>query len=291
MLSDTKRKDRKYQKSAMPLIHDPVALARERQAVDDTPRPVVATITEYPGGHFVSWHRHARAQLLYACAGVMTVWTDRGMWVVPPHRAVWVPGGVAHQAKMSGAVSMRSLYIDPAVRADLPAESCVLTVPPLLRELILHAVTRPRLYDEAGPDGRIMAVILDRIRVLPVLPLHLPLPRDRRLLSIAEALMSDPADKTSLEDWGRKAGASSRTLARLFRAEVNMSFRTWRQHARLLEALRRLAQGQPVTTVALDVGFATQSAFIEVFKRVLGQTPGRYFTERQSLLSDSTRDR
>ena len=260
-------------------IHDPAALARERKAVDDTPRPVVATVTEYPAGHFVPWHRHARAQLLYACAGVMTVWTDRGLWVVPPHRAVWVPAGIAHQAKMSGAVSMRSLYVDPGARADLPAESCVVTVPPLLRELILHAVTRPRLYDEAGPDGRIMDVILDRIRVLPVVPLHLPLPRDRRLRRIAEALMNDPADKTGLEDWGRRVGASSRTLARLFRSEVTISFRTWRQHARLLAALPRLAQGQPVTVVALDVGFATQSAFIEVFKRVLGRTPGRYFAE------------
>ena len=169
----------------------------------------------------------------------MTVSTDVGLWVVPPQRAVWVPGGIRHQLHMSGAVSMRSLYIEPSACSDLPTTSGVVNVPPLLRELILHVIQLPRLYDENGPDGRIMSVILDQIRNLPVAPLHLPLPRDPRLKRIVQALTENPADKRTLDDWAGTVGASNRTLARLFRAEINMSFRSWRQHLRVLQALKR----------------------------------------------------
>ena len=207
----------------------------------------------------------------------MTVWTDQGLWVVPPQRAVWVPCGVSHQIQMTGTVSMRSLYFDPAVRSDLPPQSCVVNIPPLVRELILHAMQLPWLYDETGPDGRIMAVILDQIRNLPVAPLHLPLPRDPRLKRLVEALAENPADGRTLEQWAGALGVSSRTLARRFRTELNMTYRSWRQHFRIIEAMKRLAKGEAVTRVALDVGFESQSAFITLFKKVLGQTPGRYF--------------
>lgn len=207
----------------------------------------------------------------------MTVTTERGMWVVPPQRAVWVPALVTHQIRATGRLSMRSLYIQPDTAAELPAECCVVAVPPLLRELILYAVTRPRLYEPGSPDERIMAVILDRIRSLPVAPLHLPMPSDQRLRVIAAAMTANPEDARTLADWARTVGASGRTLARLFLAETGMSFRHWRQQVRLLEALRRLAGREPVTTVALDLGYDSPSAFIAMFKRALGTTPGQYF--------------
>jgi AraC-like DNA-binding protein len=104
------------------------------------------------------------------------------------------------------------------------------------------------------------------------------MPSDRRLVPIAQALTAHPEDPRTLSDWGRSVGASERTLARLFRADTGLSFRLWRQQARLLEALRRLADREPVTTVALDLGYDSPSAFIAMFKCTLGTTPGHYFT-------------
>jgi AraC-like DNA-binding protein len=135
----------------------------------------------------------------------------------------------------------------------------------------------PPHYDEAGPDARIMQVILDEIRALPSAPLHLPRARDARLLRVTEALRADPADPRSLAAWGRAAGASPRTLARLFLAETGLGFRAWRQRARLLHALVALAAGEPVTRVAFEAGYDSPSAFIAAFKRAFGTTPARYF--------------
>ena len=240
-------------------------------------RPVVAVAGDYPPGHWITPHSHARAQLVYASEGVMLVAAGPGTWLVPPQRALWVPAGLEHEIRMRGAVRMRTLYIDTAAVPGLPGACGVVAVSALLRELILLATSLPDDYALDGPDGRLMAVLLDQLKALPSVPLHLPQPRDRRLLRITESLQADPGDARSLEAWAAVAGASARTLARLFLRETGMSFRAWRQQARLLQALVWLAEKRPVTTLALDLGYDSPSAFIAAFKRAFGVTPARYF--------------
>jgi len=274
------------------------------------PRSVVVYANDYPTGHAIAPHRHERGQLVYACDGTMTVtvhddgdrprsdrprsdrpwgdrpWGDRPWsgqrWVVPPDRAVWVPAGVRHSIAVSHRVRMRSLYILPERAPDLPASCRVAAVTPLLRELILRATELPRLYDEAGWPGRLIAVLLDELRRLPSVPLDLPQPTEPRLQRVTEALLADPADGRSLAAWARQAGASPRTLARLFLRETGLSFGAWRQRARLLQAVARLAAGQAVTAVALDVGYDSPSAFIAAFRRTFGTTPRRYLRPDRS---------
>ncbi|MGF1612086.1 MAG: helix-turn-helix domain-containing protein [Kiloniellales bacterium] len=259
-------------------VHTGAARGSDRNLPKGAQPPVASEGELYPNGHTNPWHSHDRACLIYPAEGVVTVETEKGHWVVPPQRAVWVPGGVRHQTCMSGQVALRSLIVDQASIPDLPESLCVLGITPFLRELILHTCAEPMGPTLDGPDGRIIAVILDQLRSLPVPAFPLPIPQDRRLQRLVEALLQNPADSRSLEDWGRTVGASSRTLARLFRAETAMTFRAWRQHLRVLEALRRLAQGEAVTTVALDVGYESPSAFVQMFKKCLGRTPGRYFS-------------
>jgi len=249
------------------------------RGIDRVPRPIASrAVREVPDGQLIERHHHRRAQLLFASKGTMVVTTDQGIWVVPTQRAVWIPAFVDHAVVARSELSLRSLYFTPSTVSAMPETCVVVTVSPLLRELILAAVQLPAEYDEAGADGRLVAVLLDQIQTLPATPLHLPMPNDLRLLPIAEALSAHPADPRSLADWAREVGASPRTLTRLFTAETGMSFRDWRQQVQLLEALTRLGDGQPVTTVAMDLGYDSQSAFISMFKRALGKTPGKYFT-------------
>jgi AraC-like DNA-binding protein len=208
----------------------------------------------------------------------MTVNTEQGSWVIPPWRAVWIPAGTAHHVESREQVSMRSIYVDPSTRTGLES-CCVVGVTPLLRELILHAVTLPRVYDIGSPDERIMLVLLEQLKALPVASLHLPMPRDRRLLKIARGLLDNPADQRGLSEWAKEVGAGTRTLSRLFPLETGMQFRNWQQQVRLLEALRLLAAGNPVTNVAFDVGYDSPSAFVSMFKRALGRTPSQYFEQ------------
>ena len=245
----------------------------------EVPRPIAAMAKDFANGSRVPPHRHRRAQLVFAAQGVMVVSTQQGSWVVPPNRAVWMPAETEHSIRSWGSVAMRTLYIRGDAAASLPVRCCVIAVSALLRALILRAVELPLLYDETGPDGRIMARILDEISALPALPLHLPWPVDVRLAKLCAAIQNDPASERGLAEWARLVGASGRTLARLFRRETGMSFGAWRQQARLLEALGRLATGQPVTTVALDLGYQSPSAFTSMFRRALGCAPTRYFAE------------
>lgn len=258
-----------------------MARSTNREDYQTQPRPVGAMAKDFGNGHVIPPHAHRRAQLIYASAGVMRVLTPRGAWVVPPHRGVWVPAGVVHEVRMVGHVAMRTLYVAHGAAETLPGECCVVAVSPLLRELILRAVGFPLLYDEDGPEGRAMALILDELRTLSVLPLNLPMPRDKRLLRLCESILARPGDNRGLDAWGRTIGASGRTVARGFVRETGLSFGRWRQQARLLEALTRLAQGHPVTTVALDLGYDSPSAFTSMFKRALGTTPSAYFTDRR----------
>jgi len=249
------------------------------RGIDRVPRPVASRARDLPQGQLIEAHHHRRAQLLFASNGTMVVSTDQGIWVVPTQRAVWIPAFVDHAVLARSPLSLRSLYFSPAIVPDMPKDCAVVTVSELLRQLILAAVALPTDYDEDGADGRLIGVLLDQIQTLPETPLHLPMPGDGRLRIIAETLTQNPADPRSLEQWAETAGASSRTLTRLFAAETGMTFRQWRQQVRLLEALARLADGDPVTTVALDLGYDSQSAFISMFRKSLGTTPGRYFAE------------
>ncbi len=241
------------------------------------PRPIVAMAKEFPSGHLIAFHQHSRAQLLYASSGVMTVKTGSGIWVVPPQRAVWIPAYTQHQIAVSGNLSMRTLYIDPTFFHGPSEGCCVIAVSPLLKELILYAVGLPLIYPLGGPEERLLTVLLDQIGNMRTAPLELPIPLDARLQKIYRRLSNRPGDNRSLEDWGQLVGASGRTLARHFRLETGMSFVQWRQQIRILEALKKLGLKEPVTTVAIELGYDSPSAFISMFKKALGKTPGQYF--------------
>ena len=255
------------------ILQDPV------EDITSVPRPIVAMAKEFPAGHLIPFHQHSRSQLLYASSGVMTVETSSGIWVVPPLRAVWIPAKTRHQISVSGHLSMRTLYFEPTFISGPSEGCCVISVSPLLKELILYAMGQPRLYPLNGPEERLLYVILDQIQNMHTAPLELPIPEDSRLKRIYKLLSTYPGDSRTLADWGKAVGATRRTLTRLFRTETGMSFGQWRQQLRILEALRRLGMKEPVTTVAIELGYDSPSAFISMFKKALGKTPGQYFAQ------------
>ncbi len=250
------------------------------------PQAVIALALDEPDGHRIPLHWHSRAQLLYASEGVMTVTTDSGVWVLPPLRAMWIPAFTEHRIRATGHLSMRTLYIKPAAARGFPPSCRIVSVSPLLRELIVYSATLQRFYEPGSHAERVMRLVLDLIRFSDPVPLDLPIPRDARLRRIFDELSAHPAGGRTLEQWGRQVGATGRTLSRLFRAETGMSFHQWRQQLRLLEALRLLGGREPITNVALDVGYSSLSAFVSVFRKALGVTPGRYFRDEKTVFPE-----
>lgn len=225
-------------------------------------------------------HAHPRGQLIYASSGVMRVICGRDIWVVPPSQAVWVPPEQEHEVYFPGDVAMRNLFIDPSATDGLALQCTVVKVSPLLRELILKAVQIGENYQPDSAGWRLMQVLLDELRQAEPTPLHLPMARDERVMRVIEALLANPEDCRGLEQWSSLAGASSRTLARLFVAETGLTFGQWRKRLVLQEAIKRLDQGQPVTTIAFDLGYQSLSAFIEMFRKELGASPRQYARQR-----------
>jgi AraC-like DNA-binding protein/quercetin dioxygenase-like cupin family protein len=242
-----------------------------------TPRPFAGMAKDFGDGHVIEPHSHPRAQLTWAASGVMTVTAARGTWVVPPNRALWIPAETQHAIRMSGAVAMRAVYVDREVAETVTRDCKVILVSPLLRALMLELVAAPLDYDESGRFGHVAALFLDEIRVLDAEPLHIPMPADKRLRRVCDALLRDPHRRDTLEEWSAFAGASSRTLARLFERETGMGFVRWRDQVRLAEALVRLAQGSDVAAVARAIGYDSTSAFSAMFRQALGRSPRDYF--------------
>jgi AraC-like DNA-binding protein len=231
----------------------------------------------FPTGYRSKAHSHEWDQLTYAAHGVMTVHTAKGVWVVPPHRAVWVPAGIEHTEEMSGRVAARSLFFVPGLSRSLPRDCSTVNVTPLLRELILQATRLGVLDSKLPTQARLIGVILDQLAALRTAALQLPNPSDQRALKTAALLRESPGRTESLEEIARLVGASKRTIERLFRAETGMPFNQWRQRLRLIHALRLLANGETVTSVALEAGYGSTSAFIAMFKKEVGTTPSRYY--------------
>jgi AraC-like DNA-binding protein len=215
-------------------------------------------------------------QLLHAASGVMTVATPEGSWVVPPGRALWVPAGVEHVVHLVGEVRLRSLYVAASVGAGI--EGCrALRLTPLARELVLEAVRRAPLRLDDPRDEHLVRLLLDEVEVMPEAPLELPAPVDARAVALAELL--GPTGRLDVEVGAacREVGVARRTAERLFRAETGQTLGAWRTRARMVAAIRLLAEGESATSVAVAVGYSTPSAFGAAFRRTLGTTPGRWF--------------
>lgn len=242
----------------------------------DSGGPLLRAVAERTGAPRVTdSHSHARGQLLGATRGLLSVTAGDKRWVVPATHAVWIPPRVPHALRSHGPFAGWSVYVAELPCNGLPRHPRIIVASALLRAAVDRATAWPKGYLD-DVQQRLADVIMDEIRDSPEVPLSLPMPMDARLLKIARALSERPDDGRRLDDWAAWAGIAPRTLTRRFLAETGFSFTEWRQRLRLLRALELLAAGKPVGAIALDLGYDNVSAFIALFRRTFGVTPGQY---------------
>lgn len=250
---------------------------RERRAwLEQSEGQTIALASDYPRGYVVHMHSHTRSQLLYALSGVVTVTTSIGRWVVPTGDALWIPSRVEHAVEMLGPVSMRSVYVRPDAIDGLPEAIRVMAVSDLMRSLIIEAVTLPLDHEPTSRAGLVLALMTQEIPRLPVQPLGLAFPAEPRLALLCRGFLDNPSSQVRIDDWAKSLAMSRRAFTRTFRRQTGLSLSAWRQQACLFAALPRLAAGEPVTSVALDLGYDSVPAFTTMFKRMLGAPPSRY---------------
>lgn len=224
---------------------------------------------------------------MYAASGVLAVQTDDGTAVVPANRVAWTPRGTTHRHRAHGDTDMRIVFLPPELARLLPDRPAVFLVSDLAREILLaltgsSAGTPDRPRRSTAAHDRLVRVLVDELEEAREQPLCLPVPRDGRLKAIAERLDEAPSDSATLAELGRAVGASTRTLSRLLRSELGMSFPEWRTQLRIYRALVLLAEGRDVNQTAHACGWSNPSSFIAAFSRVVGTTPGRHRSGRQA---------
>lgn len=223
------------------------------------------------------FHKHRRHQLSMAEGGFFTLIANGSAFVVPAMQAIIVPPEVAHAVQARDHTRFCSIYLSPDAGRFLPDRPVIMTLTPLLRELVLAAMKLPERYSPTGPSARLVAVIMDQLRGLtPEEGRKLPIPADPRLARIAAALLDNPADPRRLDDWAKFAAVSARTLLRLFHTETGMTFEAWRTQMRVASAIAWLTEGRRVSDVAFDLGYETPSAFIAMFRKQTGFSPRKY---------------
>nr|WP_192886671.1 helix-turn-helix transcriptional regulator [Agrobacterium sp. LAD9] len=218
-------------------------------------------------------HQHRKGQLVMALRGGITCRVPSGMWMVPPHCGVWVPGGMPHSNVATANARLFFLFIEPGA-ADLPDRCCTLSLSPLVRELIIEMADQSEV---AMVDAELFTtLLLSALSRMPIEDLHLPITDEPRLARIASALVDDPSDRSTIARWATRVALSENSLARLVQRETGLTFGRWRQQLQLIIALRSLAAGATVQQVSGDLGYESVSAFITMFKKALGTSPARY---------------
>lgn len=254
-------------------------------------RPLRAKLRRMAASTGVEPHRHPWAQVALSATGVIRMNAGHGTYLVPPSRALWIPPDVEHAVTVVEDAEILTLYVHPSARflRDAAAErtpferwpECrVLEVSPLLRELVLHLDAAPGTAPASERERRVADLVLDELRRAAPVRLGLALPADKRLRTLCEAVLDDPLRHATLDGWASEAGASPRTLARLFRQQLGTTFGEWRQQVRLAQALALAADRRPIAHIAAELGYASPSAFSAMVRRTVGATPRRFLASQ-----------
>ncbi|VIO80920.1 HTH-type transcriptional regulator NimR [Bradyrhizobium ivorense] len=249
---------------------------------DDVAAPAIAVrleVTEHKVE--VAEHQHRKGQLVFALGGGVMCRVPTGLWMVPPHCGVWIPGGMRHTNIATANARILFVFIEPGAAA-LPDKCCTLSISPLLRELMIELSDRGR--DDAVRETLLTQMLLSELPRMPVQQLHLPISEEPRLRRIATALAEDPSDRSTQAEWAARVALSESSLARLVLRETGLTFGRWRQQLYLIVALSELSGGASVQQVSADLGYESVTAFITMFRKALGKPPAKY-------LSDIARDR
>lgn len=243
--------------------------------IDALPRPVFPRTQNLLARQLFPVHSHRWHQFVYATAGTLVAEVAGAWYVITPEQAIWVPAGVPHTTGALNGAAFRNLYVADLPALGMPASCTVFAVTPLMRALIVELEAVSPQGDDAYID-KLNGLIFEQLRRLPVQPFHLPWPHSAALRTLCETWYDNPADARGIDDWGRALGASARTLSRRFERETGVGLREWRHRLRLFRALEWLCAGRVITDVALDLGYASTSAFAYMFRQAMGCSPSEW---------------
>jgi AraC-like DNA-binding protein len=261
----------------MPIMpSSPSALLRTPPFLVALPAPIVFHAASLPAQAVYPRHAHAWGEFVHAFSGVMEIKLADRHYLAPPQYGIWLPPDTLHVGFNRHAASFCSVYLAPELCCALPTAPCALTVGPLLRALLGELRAHPPPLAPNLQDQRLLQVLLDTLIRAPHAGSYLPGSNDLLLEPVLKALAASPGDPRSLPQWAQLVNTTERTLARRCQRDLGMSFIEWRQRLKVIEALARLEQGDTVEAIGLGLGYSSASAFIAMFRKMMGSTPDEY---------------
>ncbi|WP_053214163.1 helix-turn-helix transcriptional regulator [Pseudomonas sp. Q12-87] len=221
-------------------------------------------------------HRHAWGEFVYSYSGVMEIETAHHHYLAPPQYGIWLPPDLEHVGFNRHEACHCSLYLAAELCDALPAAPCALTLSPLIRALLEELRSDPPSQPQTVQQQRLLQVLVDKLGQAPHVGSYLPSSDDPLLGPVLRALEANPGDLRSLPELARAANTTERTLMRRAQRDLGMSLVEWRQRLKVIEALALLERGQTVKTIGLDLGYSSASAFISMFRKMMGTTPDEY---------------
>ena len=228
-----------------------------------------------PRGKGLPMHAHGEAQLTFAASGMVQVHTGEGRWLVPPQLAVWIPAGIPHRVEVLTDAALWMVHWQPAAEQEwapptLRRRAFALRVTPLLRSLLAAAFAA-----DTGPEKAelVVRLMLHELTETADAPTFLPLPTSPVGRRVAALAFADHRNRLEAGELASRAATSVRTVSRLFPAETGLTFKAWRQRARIVHAMDQLARGNSIARVAAEAGFANTAAFSCAFRQVTAMTP------------------
>lgn len=229
------------------------------------------------GALFYNWHSHACHQITYARSGTTQIEGPGGHHLLPAAHAVWIPANTRHRTMIRNLNGV-SVYFDPAHFPTCGIEGIqTFPITPMLAEMLFHTLRWPAGCAEPTPIARsffqtLGMVCREQMQAKTAQLFTLPRATHPSLMRAQSAALANPG-QTNLAQALKHAGMSERSFRRHFHTETGMAWQEWITQARLFQAAILLAEGQRVTDVAAQVGYASLSAFAKAFAHLMGQSP------------------
>ena len=246
------------------------------------PQPVFYQLRSLPENTIYPPHKHQWGEFVYSFSGVLEMQAEGSEFRVPPSFGLWHPPESEHFGSNRQASIHCSLYIERelTVQRGMPERTCALMLNPMIRAMLDHLRLNPPENSYSNEESKLLDVIVDQLSVAPSAGSYLPDTNDLLLAKALSYLQDNPGDNRSLTELAKLFGTSERTLARKAQRDLGMTMNEWRQRLKVMRAIPMLQEGISIESVALDLGYSTASAFIVMFKRLLGTTPDEYRRNR-----------
>lgn len=245
------------------------------------PRPIFLRAQHLAPKSAFPLHTHNWNQFVYATSGSLVVSVEEALYVITPEQAIWIPTGIEHTTGALNGAEFRNLYVADIPQLNMPKTCTVYAASLLFKALILEIEHLENTTQDLAYWDKVEDLLFEQLRRLSKQDFHLPWASSHKLQIMCEAIYQNPSDPRTIQDWGQQLGASTRTLVRHFEKELGMTFRDWRYRLRLYLALEWLCTTQPITAIALTLGYASASAFTYMFREAMGCTPSEWRAKHQ----------